>query len=122
MLDQRREARSSPSRVGSLIVALLAGVLLASPTTAEAAEVMGSSGSDRLTGTAAADLIFGREGDDGLRGRAGDDRLVGGPGDDLLKGGPGQDTHICGPGWDVVVIDVSSDTERIGDGCEAIIA
>lgn len=65
-----------------------AGVLLASPTTAEAQDVAGTSGANRLTGTAGSELIFGHEGDDVLWGRAEDDRLLGGPGDELLKAEP----------------------------------
>jgi pullulanase-type alpha-1,6-glucosidase len=72
-----------------------------------ACTVLGSAGSDRLSGTKNADVICGLDGDDRINAQggddviyagAGDDDIIAGPGDDSVDGGPGVDTCNGGPG------------------------
>lgn len=58
------------------------------------AQILGSSGSDVLTGSPVDEIIRGRAGDDHLFGGGGDDVLVGGAGRDVLDGGSGMDRFL----------------------------
>jgi Ca2+-binding RTX toxin-like protein len=93
-------------------MALLATLALAAA--ANAAEIDGTPGADRLGGGAGrdaidgrggADVIVGRGGFDRLRGGRGPDRIIGGPGRDRLIGGPGRDEFNTGPGGHVTGAD-----------------
>jgi hypothetical protein len=53
--------------------------------------VIGGTGSDRLTGNGLANTLFGGNGDDRISGAAGDDKIYGQAGNDLLTGGTGID-------------------------------
>ena len=55
------------------------------------ATIVGTSGSDALSGTPAMDVIAGLGGNDTLSGLAGNDLICGNKGKDTLKGGPGND-------------------------------
>jgi len=55
------------------------------------ATIIGTSGTDTLTGTAGDDVIVGLGGRDTISGLGGDDRICGGAGADLLIGGDGND-------------------------------
>jgi len=57
-------------------------------------DVIGGSGSDRISGNASANGLEGGEGNDVLDGRSGDDYLVGGAGSDRMTGGLGADTFV----------------------------
>ncbi|MGI8887184.1 MAG: hypothetical protein ACR2G9_09750 [Gaiellaceae bacterium] len=107
-------------------VVLVIALLLAGA--AQAARVVGTTGSDRLVGTARADTILGREGRDRLLGNTGTDFLHGGPGSDVVDAGPGadrivvqydgaRDTVRCGSGSDVVNADL---VDRVATDCELI--
>ncbi|MDJ0389003.1 hypothetical protein QMO56_12840 [Roseomonas sp. E05] len=65
------------------------------------ANLIGGSGSERLTGTTLADTIYGMDGNDTLEGGAGADTLWGGNGNDVLIGGRGADMLIGGAGSDI---------------------
>ena len=100
---------------------LVAGAVLATalPATAgaQAPELTGDGGDDRLRGTAAAEVLSGRGGSDELRGGGGADRLSGGSGADRLDGGTGRDRVVCGPGRDSVLADREDD---VAADCEAV--
>lgn len=54
--------------------------------------VIGGTGSDRITGNGLANALFGGTGDDRISGGAGDDNIYGQAGNDLLTGGTGIDS------------------------------
>jgi Ca2+-binding RTX toxin-like protein len=54
-------------------------------------DVLGTPGSDTLTGSATGDSLFGLQGNDVLQGQQGDDCLFGGIGNDRLVGAEGAD-------------------------------
>jgi len=60
------------------------------------APILGTAGSDVLSGGAGNDVLRGLAGNDRLIGQAGDDTLDGGTGDDRLEGGLGSDTYLFG--------------------------
>jgi subtilisin-like proprotein convertase family protein len=62
--------------------------------------IVGTSGSDDLTGTVSKDVICGGDGNDQIHGRQANDILDGGNGRDHLVGGRGRDTLIGGAGRD----------------------
>lgn len=55
------------------------------------ANIVGTTGDDKLVGTRGPDVVVGLGGNDKLLGRGGDDVLCGGPGADDLIGGSGHD-------------------------------
>ena len=65
--------------------------------------IIGSGGTDELTGDAQNNRLVGGLGDDTLEGGLGNDTLVGGLGDDTLEGGLGNDTLVGGLGADIYV-------------------
>ncbi|MFM9116404.1 MAG: S8 family serine peptidase [Planctomycetota bacterium] len=67
-------------------------IMLSSGSTFEM--LVGSSGSDTLTGNAANNVIFGGAGNDTINGLDGADLLVGGSGADTINGGNGDDLVI----------------------------
>ncbi len=126
--------------VMGLILAVLAGVALATTTQADItpqADIDGDSGDNVLVGTGVADTINGRGGDDYLYGLRGNDEVNGGDGRDQVDGGPGSDdlngnddndfldsvdragddTVNCGTGSDDVAAD-RGDTVR--GNCESV--
>ena len=64
--------------------------------------IIGSRGSDTLTGDDNDNELDGRGGNDTLTGNDGIDTLKGGEGNDTLKGGEGNDTLDGGPGADTL--------------------
>jgi len=65
--------------------------------------VIGGSGSDKITGSASAN---------DLNGGTGNDTITGGSGDDLIDGGIGNDSLVGGIGNDVINGDIGDDTIR----------
>ncbi len=80
------------------LVSVVPGTIAAGPPRCDdrAATVVGSNGSDRLSGTMRADVIVGLGGDDVIDGLGGDDVICGGPGTDRLVGGGGDDRLFGG--------------------------
>ena len=62
--------------------------------------IVGGGGNDMLDGKKGNDILLGGPGDDDLRGLQGDDILYGEDGDDSLNGGQGIDICNGGPGTD----------------------
>lgn len=62
--------------------------------------IVGTEGSEKITGTPGNDLIFGLGGSDKIDGKGGDDCIVGGDGSDKLIGGTGNDVLLGGAGSD----------------------
>lgn len=60
----------------------------------EAANIVGTTGQDTLTGTSDNDLILGLDGRDRLKGTGGNDSIIGGGGADRLRGGGGSDLFV----------------------------
>src|SRR5262249_13251256 len=94
----------------------------------DAAEVLGGTGNDAISGTAGSDFLDGnasgnpvadndtlegRGGNDVLLGRGGDDALNGGQGDDALMGGAGTDTAVYTVDLSPGNITVVSDTDPL---------
>ncbi len=57
--------------------------------------ILGSAGSDTLTGGQGNDCIVGGAGDDNLDGGSGNNIMLGGPGNDVIDGGTGHSASTC---------------------------
>jgi hypothetical protein len=90
---------------------------LASTTSEDDDELMGTEANDSLSGKTGNDLLEGLEGDDTLRGNVGDDSLYGGDGKDVLIGGRGSDILSGGLGNDVLI----GDTWASGRGSDTFV-
>jgi hypothetical protein len=117
-----------PPRAALGVPALAVLVALVTLGAAQAAELTGTDGQDRLVGTPRADTIRGRAGNDRIEGRAGGDLLHGGPGRDTVLGHAGpdrialqsdgaRDSVACGLGVDVVN---AEHHDVVGDDCEVV--
>jgi ELWxxDGT repeat protein len=84
------------------------------------ATLVGTSGTDRLTGTKNADVIVGLGGNDTLNGAAGNDVICGGSGKDTVNTGAGDDYGDGGSGDDNIKGDVGNDTLIGGDGADTV--
>ncbi len=97
--------------------------------------LVGSNGSDVLSGGDQADTLVGvaptgtpgvapgPAGDDTLRGGAGSDALLGAEGKDTLDGGPGIDIFLAGAGDDAVISrDEAAEGLVCGDGFDTVTA
>jgi Ca2+-binding RTX toxin-like protein len=93
--------------VGPVAVALAMGLTSA----AQAAEIPGTDGNDRIRGTRGADVIDAKAGDDRVAGHRGADIIKAGDGLDRVWGNRGADQLFGGPGadrlWGVFGDDVS---------------
>ena len=83
-------------------------------------ELDGRGGNDTLTGNGGNDILKGGEGRDTLKGGVGDDMLDGGPGADTLDGGgtelvPGADTATYASAMEGVTVDLSGGNRGQGD-------
>ncbi|MFM9937401.1 MAG: calcium-binding protein [Novosphingobium sp.] len=80
---------------------------------ADAPDVNGTTGVDKLKGTDAAEKLYGLVGDDRLSGLGGGDLLDGGTGNDVMLGGAGNDTYI---------VDAAGDkaAEKAGEGNDTV--
>src|SRR5262245_7882386 len=76
--------------------------------------VLGSSGSDRISGNARANVVHAKGGNDTVTGAAGNDILDGEDGNDDLKGNGGNDSVHGGNGNDT--IDPGADVNAVTDG------
>jgi Ca2+-binding RTX toxin-like protein len=81
--------------------------------------VLGSGGSDRLSGGANSEAISGLDGNDILMGAGGDDTLSGGDGADTLIGGLGRDELSGGWAADLFVF-APGDGSRVADRADII--
>jgi Ca2+-binding RTX toxin-like protein len=78
--------------------------------------IVGSGGSDALTGTAEDDYILGLGGSDNMKGAGGDDLIEGGTGNDVLNGGGGRDILSGGGGTDRINAGAGNDAIDFGAG------
>ena len=76
----------------------------------------GTKGKDSLVGTTGSDFMSGYEESDTLQGEGGDDFIIGGVGDDDLQGGEGNDLIDGGIGDDVIQGGAGNDTMQSGLG------
>ncbi|WP_241151891.1 calcium-binding protein [Pseudomonas viridiflava] len=82
--------------------------------------LIGTEGSDSITGYSTADELVGLEGDDVVYGRAGDDLLSGGDGRDTLYGEEGNDTLLGSIGNDSLSGGNGNDTLDGGAGNDSL--
>ncbi len=85
--------------------------------------VVGTDGSDTITGSSVANILAGGGGNDVLYGMGGDDRLSGGRGDDVMDGGAGFDWVDYGDALGITV-DLSSGNwqDIAGQGADRLIS
>jgi Ca2+-binding RTX toxin-like protein len=82
--------------------------------------IVGSSGSDTLTGSAGDDLIIAGSGHDVVSGGTGNDVIAGGSGRDVLSGDGGDDTISGGQGRDTIRGDGGNDELLGGAGADVL--
>lgn len=82
--------------------------------------LVGTNGSDTLTGSDGGDVIFGLGGSDRIQGMKGHDCLIGGSGDDRLKGGDGNDRQVGGRGDDLLIGDGGVNAYDAGPGRDVV--
>jgi Ca2+-binding RTX toxin-like protein len=108
---------------------LLAGIVVAVPSSADAKtlrgndrpnKLQGTGGKDVLLGRGGGDRLYGKGGNDRLSGDAGRDRLYGGAGSDALSGGAGNDRLSGGPGRDKIQGGPGNDVISGGGGKDLI--
>jgi Ca2+-binding RTX toxin-like protein len=109
-------------KIATLLSSLALTVVLASGV-ALAADFIGASGNDELTGTELGDYLEGRAGDDNLFGLGGDDIIYGNKGTDRITPGEGADQVFAGAGDDLIYardITPSIDTIDCGGGFDQV--
>ncbi len=99
---------------GRVVVTAL--MTLAVGGTAEAAQIAGTPGNDRIRGTGQADVIDGATGDDRIGARSGPDTVTGGEGLDRIWGGKGADRLFGGPADDRIWGGLGADQSWGEDG------
>ena len=77
--------------------------------------IVGLGGSDKIDGRGGNDLICGGAGHDSISGGDGEDKIDGGSGDDTLSGGDGNDRIFGGPGDDSLSGNAGDD-QLFGEG------
>lgn len=77
-------------------------ILPRSPSPEPGREIIGTPGSDMLTGGRGNDTIRAEDGADTIRLSDGNNLVYGGGGNDTITGGPGNDTIFAGPGDDLI--------------------
>lgn len=85
------------------VVSLPGAAARAAQCRGKRATIVGTEGSDRLSGTRRRDVIVARGGADEIRGRGGDDVICAGPGDDFIAPGKGDDRVLAARGTDIAV-------------------
>jgi Ca2+-binding RTX toxin-like protein len=88
----------------------------------EPATIVGTDGSDDITGTPQADVIVLGEGHDSVRARGGADLICGDDGDDFIEGNVGQDRADGGNGGDGIFGGRGADLLVGGDGIDGLAA
>lgn len=83
--------------------------------------IIGTDGTDTLSGHGGNDLLLGGLGHDGLDGGDGEDRLFGQDGDDTLVGGIGEDTLDGGAGMDRLIGGLARDVLTGGAGADSFV-
>lgn len=84
------------------------------------APIIGTNGSNNISGTSGNDLIFGRDGSDRIDGKGGDDCIVAGDGADTVFGKNGDDVILGGDGADTINGENGSDTIYGQGGADTI--
>jgi Ca2+-binding RTX toxin-like protein len=102
------------SAVGTALMVLALG------GSAQAAQIAGTAGDDRIRGTVRADVIDGSTGNDSISARRGADTVTGGEGNDLLRGGFGADRQFGGPGNDTIYAGRGRDETWGEDGDDSL--
>ena len=74
----------------------------AEPAGPDPVRILGTQGTDALTGSEGKNTLVGRDGDDRLNGEGGRDQLKAGEGDDTLDGGEGNDRLFGNQGNDTL--------------------
>lgn len=82
--------------------------------------LVGTAGSDTLSGGGSDDRVFGQAGDDQLSGGGGNDELAGSTGNDLVNGGDGNDNMGGGQGNDTMIGGSGDDTMGAGFGNDSL--
>lgn len=96
---------------------VLAVALLLAPLSGVArADIVGTSGNDKLRGTDGSNTIYARAGNDKVAGLSGADQLHGEEGDDTVKGGEGKDYIYGGTGQDILYGGTGGDRMHGGQG------
>lgn len=88
----------------------------------KAADIVGTSGKDKLNGTSRADVIVAGDGRDRINGKGGNDLICAGDGHDVVRGNAGNDQIDGGSGADFVVSHDGDDTLRGDAGGDVLIA
>ncbi len=102
----------------SLVVALMAGLVLAIVPEAAAQPLTCGGLTPTITGTPGPDVIDGTSGDDVIAGGAGDDVIRAGGGNDVICGDAGLDVLVGGPGSDLIYGGTERDVIRGGKGAD----
>ena len=130
--DGSRLDTSTPGRHGFTVTAIdrsgnqramtVAYTVIAPPSCAgRPATIVGSPGSDRITGTPADDVIVTGGGPDFINALAGDDLICSGATRDTVRGGSGDDTIIGQAGDDILVGGDGSDIVRGAAGFDNLL-
>lgn len=82
--------------------------------------IIGTEGTDFITGTNGDDVILALGGSDIINGRGGSDTICGGDGSDIIRGGNGHDWIDGGEGNDIIKGDNGKDMLYGGEGNDVI--
>ena len=100
--DQRGEGFNRTVGNGTDIGAYEVQEAVSNPATDGNDTLIGTNGSDLISGLGGNDLILGKDGHDSLNGNNGKDIIFGDAGDDLISGGKGSDLLFGGGGNDTI--------------------
>lgn len=116
---------SSESKGSTAITATCGGTFTCSDTSTQNwgpvfCDVVGTEGTDVLTGSDAPETICGFGGNDIIDGGGGDDVILGGAGDDQLLGGEGDDELMGAGGKDLLTGGLGNDQLIGGNGADRL--